>query len=143
MSEVKLEPYIYFKGQCREAMEFYKSVFGGEIEAMTYADMPEGMPGMENINKDWLMHASLKGGDANIMASDTLKASPTAAKIDLSLGGTEEIRLREIFGKLSVDGKVDMPLEKQFWGDTFGSLTDKFGVTWTMNIGTPGKGDAA
>lgn len=134
MSDVTLNPYIYFKGQCREAMEFYKSVFGGDLNVMSYEDMPDDTPGLEEIDKSWLMHASLNGGDAALMASDTLQASPKAAKIDLSLGGTNEARLREIFEKLSEGGTVNTELRKEFWGDTFGSLTDKFGVTWMMNI---------
>ncbi|HVV67112.1 MAG TPA: VOC family protein [Candidatus Saccharimonadales bacterium] len=138
MSDIRLEVYIYFKGQCREAMEFYKSVFGGELEMMSYADTPGDMPLPEGVDSnDWLMHANLTGGDVNLMASDTAKASPLAAKIDLSIGGTDEIRMREIFGKLSTDGKINSPLKKEFWGDTLGSLTDKFGVNWMMNIGTP------
>lgn len=137
MSDINLSPYLYFKGQCREAMEFYKSVFGGEVDVMTYEQVPGDMPGAEGINKNWLMHAALKGGDAMIMASDTLQASPAAAKIDLALGGGEETRLREIFDKLSAGGKVNMPLQKQFWGDTFGSLTDQYGVNWMVNIETP------
>ncbi|HET7060132.1 MAG TPA: VOC family protein [Candidatus Saccharimonadales bacterium] len=133
MSDVLLDPYLYFKGQAREAMEFYKSVFGGELTVQTYADAP-GM-GEDAGKKDWLMHARLEGGDAKLFASDTDKASPTAAKIDLCLGGTDEHRMREIFEKLSAGGKVNSPLKKEFWGDTFGSLIDKYGVNWMMNIG--------
>jgi PhnB protein len=132
MSDVTLDVYLYFKGQCREAMEFYKDIFGGELTVQTYADVP-GMSDDEST-KDWLMHARLEGGDIKLMASDTKKASSTASKVDLSLGGTDETRLREIFGKLSVDGKVNSPLKKEFWGDVFGSLTDKYGVNWMMNI---------
>jgi PhnB protein len=134
MGEINLDVYLYFKGQCREAMEFYKSVFGGDLVVQTYADMP-GMDKDEST-KDWLMHARLEGGDIKLMASDTDKASPVAAKVDLSLGGTEadEARMREIFKKLGEGGKVHSGLKKEFWGDTFGSLTDKYGVNWMMNI---------
>lgn len=132
MSDISLDVYLYFKGQCREAMEFYKSIFGGELTMQTYADVP-GMSS-DPAKKGWLMHARLEGGDIKLMASDTDKASPTAAKIDLSLGGDDEVRMRELFDKLAESGTVHSQLKKEFWGDTFGSLTDKFGVNWMMNI---------
>lgn len=131
-----LEPYLFFKGNCAEAMEFYKSVFGGELTTSKYSDAPAGV-GLEvtDENKDWLMHASLKG-DVNLMASDTPKASPEMKKVSLSLGGTDEAKMRKMFEALADGGKVFMPLEKMFWGDVHGSLTDKFGVEWSFNIGT-------
>jgi PhnB protein len=84
--------------------------------------------------KDWLMHAQLEGGDLKLFASDTDKSSPAAAKVELCLGGTDETRLREVFGKLSVEGKIKSPLKKEFWGDTFGTLTDRYGIDWMVNI---------
>lgn len=136
MSKVFLEPYIFFKGNAKEAMEFYKSVFGGELETSSYADMPADTPGMEGIEKDWLMHSKLEGGDVKLMASDTAKASPEAKKVSLSLGGTNEEYMRKLFDALSAGGKIFMPLRKESWGDIFGSFTDKFGIEWMMNIGT-------
>ena len=134
MGKVSLEPYLFFKGNCREAMEFYESVFGGELE-ISEAD-PEQMGDMPN--KDWfkgkIMHCSLKG-PVNLMASDTPGASDKTAKIELSLGGTDEKAMREMFDKLAEGGKVKMPLEKQFWGDIYGQLIDKYNVDWMMNIG--------
>jgi PhnB protein len=94
------------------------------------------MPGMPDIDKSWIMHASLKGGGVDLMASDSPKASDKAAKVELSLAGTDESEMRKIFNALAEGGKVTMPLEKQFWGDTFGMLTDKYGVDWMMNIGS-------
>jgi PhnB protein len=134
MSTIKLDVYLYFNGQTKEAMEFYKSIFGGELTTQTYADVP-GMT-EDPAKKSWLMHARLEGGDIKLMASDTDKASPLAAKVDLSLGSMEadEERMREIFKKLGEGGKVHSKLKKEFWGDTFGSLTDKYGVNWMMNI---------
>lgn len=137
MSDINLDVYLYFKGQCREAMEFYKGIFGGELTVQTYTDVP-GM-GDDAAKKDWLMHARLEGGDIKLMASDTDKASPSAAKVDLSLGGTtkDETRMREIFKQLGDGGKVHSELKKEFWSDTFGSLTDKYGINWMMNIAEP------
>lgn len=134
MSNVNLEVYLFFKGNAREAMEFYKSVFGGNLDVSTVGDSPD-IPGMPEVPKDWVMHSTLQGGDIKLMASDSPKASDKAAKVELSLGGTDEAKMREIFNTLAEGGTLKMPLEKQFWGDTYGMLTDKFGVDWNMNIG--------
>jgi PhnB protein len=135
MANISLEPYLFFNGNCREAMEFYKSVFGGELE-ISEAD-PAQMGDMPNA--DWfkgkIMHCSLKG-PVNMMASDSPTASEKAAKIELSLGGADEAEMRQTFEKLAEGGKVKMPLEKQFWGDIYGQITDKYNVDWMMNIGT-------
>jgi PhnB protein len=135
MADINLEPYLFFNGNCREAMEFYKGVFGGEV---TYNDAdPDQMGDMPN--KDWfkgkIMHASLSG-PVNIMASDSPTASDKAAKVELSLGGTDEKMMRETFDKLAEGGKVKMPLKKEFWGDTYGQILDKYGIEWMMNIGS-------
>jgi PhnB protein len=131
MGKVTLDPYLFFTGNCREAMEFYKKVFGGTLEVQTYdevpGDMPEGMSGK-------VMHASLRGGAVTLLGSDTTKASARAAKISLCLGGSDEPALSKIFESLSEGAEVNQPLKKEFWGDTFGSLTDRFGVDWMVNI---------
>ena len=129
MSDIKLNPYLFFKGQAREAMEFYRTVFGGELSMQSRAEV-----GMKDDQPDWLIHCRLEGGDARLMASDTEQASAEARKIELSLMGDDERRLREIFAKLSAGGSVDSPLKKEFWGDTFGKLTDRYGVIWMVNI---------
>ena len=137
MSDTTLDPYIFFSGNCREAMEYYKSIFGGELTMQTMAEVPEGAEERKMIteeNKDQIMHAALRGGDITLYGSDSPKASAKAAKVELSLGGSDENRLRKIFDQLAEGGKVTMPLEKQFWGDTFGMVADKFGVDWMVNI---------
>jgi PhnB protein len=136
MSKVDLEVYIFFRGQCEEAMNFYKNIFGGKVEGSRYSDMPPGTPEMPGVEKNWFMHSTLEGGDIKLMASDSAKASPEAKKVSLSLGGTDEVKMRKIFDGLAEGGKVFQPLEKMFWGDIFGSLTDKFGVEWMMNVGS-------
>jgi PhnB protein len=118
-------------------MEFYKTVFGGELTMQTMGEVPdEAMPPdmKKDEIKDMIMHARLSGGDVDLMGSDSQKASKTAAKIELSLSGTDETKLHKIFDSLSAGGKVNMPLQKQFWGDTFGMLRDKYGVDWMVNI---------
>jgi len=133
MDKVTLDVYLFFKGECKEAMEFYKSVFGGKLELSTYGESPGQIEG----NKDWIMHARLHDGDINLMASDTQKASSEAKKITLALGGTDEKHITELFNKLSAGGKVISPLKKEFWGDIYGQFTDKFGIEWMVNISKP------
>jgi len=132
MANVTLSPYIFFNGNAKEAMEFYKRVFGGDLDVQTMADVPKDawMPDSKATD---VMHARLNG-TVNIMASDSQKASPQAKKIELSLSGPDEQQLRGYFDGLAEGGTIKMPLEKQFWGDTFGSLTDKYGVEWMVNI---------
>lgn len=132
MSAIKLDPYLFFKGECREAMEFYQSVFGGELQVQTYGDVPGAAPA--SGKESWVMHANLTGGDVTLMASDAEQASPEAKKIELSLGGDDEAKLRKIFEGLSAGGQVRSALKKEFWGDTFGTLTDKYGILWMVNI---------
>ena len=131
MDKISVDPYLFFKGECREALEFYQGIFGGKLEFQTYdevpGDTPEGMKGM-------IMHGSLTDGDVKLMASDTEKASPKAAKITISLSGDDEAKLTKFFEGLSDDITPQFPLKKEFWGDTFGSLTDKYGVDWMVNI---------
>ncbi|HXR50488.1 MAG TPA: VOC family protein [Verrucomicrobiae bacterium] len=133
MSDITLDPYLFFSGNCREAMEFYKSVFGGELSIQTFGDVP----GTEAVNKDQIMHANLDGGAVKLFGSDSSKASERAAKIELTIGGSDEAKLTDIFNALSDGGTVKTPLKKEFWGDTFGQLTDKFGIDWMVNIAAP------
>jgi PhnB protein len=133
MANVLLDVYLFFNGNCREAMEFYKEVFGGDLAVTTYGETP----GTESGHEDSLMHARLEGGEVKLMASDVFKKELGKGQIELSLGGEDETRLREIFQKLSDGGTVRSELKTEFWGDTFGSLTDKFGVDWMMNITKP------
>ncbi len=135
MTSINLTPYIYFKGACREAMEFYKNVFGGELTTQTYAEANMGED--ESVN-DWIMHARLQSQDFALMGSDAKEASPEAKKIELTLEGDDDGKLRKIFEDLSAGGTVEQPLEKQFWGDIFGKLKDKYGVIWMFNISSGG-----
>jgi PhnB protein len=131
---MKLEVYLYFKGNCKEAMEFYKSIFGGELKLTTYGKSGDNYS-KYNAEKDWIMHCELKGGDISLMASDGSAASEKAAKVELSLTGTDETKMKKVFEKLSDDAQIHIPLEKQMWGDIYGRWTDKFGIIWSMNIG--------
>ncbi|MGI5501295.1 VOC family protein [Lentzea sp. CA-135723] len=129
----RLNPYISFDGQARQAMEFYHSVFGGELKMNTFGEF-----GMQDTPQaDQIMHAQLETElGYTIMASDTPPgmAFQSGSRITVSLSGDEEV-LREYFAKLAVGGKVGTPLEKQMWGDEYGDLVDQFGVNWMVNLG--------
>lgn len=134
MSAIDLEVYLFFDGSCREAMEFYRGIFGGELFFSTYGERPGHA---EDSTANLVMHSQLSGGEISLMASDVTDKQLGSGTVELSLGGTDEERMRSAFDALAEDGTVRMPLEKQFWGDTFGSLTDRFGISWMMNIGKP------
>jgi PhnB protein len=130
-----LNSYLNFSGNTQEAMEFYKSVLGGELTIQTF-----GQAKMAKDPKDEnrVMHAALKTDGFVLMASDTMpgKEAEVGNNVHLSLNGVagEKDRMTGIFEKLSEGGRVVMPLGEQFWGDTFGMLVDKFGIHWMMNI---------
>jgi PhnB protein len=115
-------------------MEFYKGIFGGELTVSSFGDFKGDMPEGVGMAADKLMHADLSGGAVRIMASDSQKASSEAKKIELSLSGTDEPKLRGFFEALADGGTINMPLEKAPWGDFFGGLTDKYKITWMVNI---------
>ncbi len=134
----KLNPYLNFDGQAEEAFNFYKSVFGGEflgeIHRIGNAPGTEGLPENE---RNRVMHIALPIGNDLLMASDII---PSAGH-RLIEGNNNHISIfpdsREeadrLFAGLSEGGEVEMPLEDQFWGDYYGSFTDKFGVKWMVN----------
>jgi len=131
--ESALTPYLNFNGNAGEAMKFYHSILGGELTMQTFgevkmAERPE--------DKDRIIHASLKNGALTFMASDTMpeRQAKVGDNIHMSINGQDHAKLTEVFNKLSRGGRVDMPLAKQFWGDTYGQLTDRFGVHWMVNI---------
>lgn len=131
-----LSPYLNFNGNAREAMQFYQSVLGGELTMQSFAE--SGMQTEEKY-KDQIIHAHLQNGSIIIMASDMADhgSAVFGTSVNLSLSGSDMAGLTEAFHKLSEGGKVDMPLAKQFWGDTYGMLTDRYGIHWMVNISTP------
>ena len=131
---VILNPYINFNGDARAAMEFYKSVFGGELNVMSFAELPE-MP-TEPEEKDKVMHAMLTGDNGLfLMAADMPNSQPYEPfNGSISLSGDDEATLTGYFEKLAAGGEIGEPLTKAPWGDTFGMLTDKFGTPWMVNI---------
>ncbi|GAB3384235.1 VOC family protein [Amycolatopsis echigonensis] len=134
----KLNPYISFAGNAREAMEYYHDLFGGNLALNTYGE--SGAPA-EGGNADQIMHAMLEGDHGfTLMASDVppgMEHNP-GTNISISLSGDDGDLLRRCWEKLSDGGTVAVPLEKQMWGDEFGACTDRFGISWMVNIGQPG-----
>ncbi|GGQ68884.1 VOC family protein [Streptomyces pilosus] len=128
-----LNPYLSFDGHARQAMEFYKEVFGGELRLNTFGDA--GQPGAEGSDK--IMHGMLTTTDGfTLMGADTPPGMEYAAgnNFAVSISGEDESSLRRYWERLSDGGSVSVPLEKQMWGDVFGMCTDRFGVPWMVNI---------
>jgi PhnB protein len=130
----RLNPYISFNGNARDAMEYYRSVFGGELNVSTFGEFgqPDG-PGADKV-----MHAQLETpAGFTLMASDTppgMDYTAPNSTITVSLSGDDQ-DLRGYWEKLADGGTVMMPLEKQMWGDEFGMCVDRFGTPWMVNIG--------
>ncbi|HYK08980.1 MAG TPA: VOC family protein [Candidatus Eisenbacteria bacterium] len=127
----QLTPYLSFDGNCAEAMEFYKSCLGGELEINKVGDSPmkDKMPD----KKDWVMHSMLKSDGIVLMASDLMMGGElhNGDNITLTINGGSLEQLKDFFDKLAVGGKVRQPLQPAFFG-TYGDLVDKFGVLWAF-----------
>jgi PhnB protein len=131
----KLVPYLNFSGNTREAMEFYHSVFGGDLTMQTFGEaMPTGDAEMDK----GIMHSELISNGVHFMASEGAPGMPVnqGNNMNMSLFGVaaDEAELMGYFAKLSEKGTVAMPLEKAPWGAYFGMVVDQFGVQWMVNI---------
>jgi len=130
----KLNPYLNFRDNTRDAMEFYRTVFGGKLQLSTFKDYHASQDPSED-NK--IMHSVLEAENGIMfMASDTpngMEYRP-GTNMSMSLSGDNEAELTAYFEKLSAGGMVSMPLGKAPWGDSFGMCIDKFGVQWLVNI---------
>ena len=136
---VKLNSYISFKDNAKEALDFYKSIFGGEVFSNTFESFASDEMPVADQDKQKIMHAYLKGDHGvELMLSDTPSGLPyhDGARISLTLNGDDEALLREYWEKLTAEGTITLPLEKAPWGDVFGMVTDKFGINWMVDIGT-------
>ncbi len=132
--QTKLNPYISFNGNAREAMEFYKIVFGGKLELTT---LKEAGASNDPLTENNIMHGMLiTDNDITIMGADAVGEAPYSigTAISISLSGDNEAELTEYYNKLVEGGSAVEPLAKAPWGDTFGMLTDKFGIFWMVNI---------
>ena len=131
----RLNPYLTFEGNAREAMDYYRDVFGGDLRISTFGEL-----GMDGPGADRIMHAQLETPSGfTLMASDTGPGMQrtTGDAITVSLSGDDGDELRGYWEKLSAGGQVTMPFEKQAWGDEFGMCVDRYGVPWMVDVGVP------
>jgi PhnB protein len=132
-----VNPYINFNGNTEEAFKFYQSVFGGELNIVRFKDMGDSM-GATGDDLKKVAHAALPiGGGTMLMGDDgpAVMGQPLTEgdnfSINLEADSAEEAE--KVFNDLSVDGKITMPLEETEWAERFGMLTDKYGITWSVN----------
>ncbi|MDX1523697.1 MAG: VOC family protein [Anaerolineae bacterium] len=137
-----VNPYLNFNGNCEEAFEFYRSVFGGDfVTVMRFDEIPseemDNSHQMAENEAEKIMHMALPIGQGTIlMGSDVPEAMgpiTTGTNFAIAISAKSEAEATALFNKLSAGGQVTMPLEKAFWGDYFGMLTDKFGVQWMVS----------
>lgn len=139
---LKLNPYLNFTGNCEEAFNFYKSVFGGEFSYIgRFKDMPADYK-VDPSETEKIMHISLPMGEGNILMGSDVPASMAdtyrlGSNISLTVSPDSENEAQRIFNQLSEGGIVTMPLDKTFWGSLFGMLTDKYGINWMVDYELP------
>jgi PhnB protein len=132
----RLNPFIYFDDTARPAMEFYRDVFGGNLRFSTFAEF--GPADSPDANK--IMHSQLETAHGfTLMASDTPQgmAFEPGTNMSVIVSGDDSAELHGYWQKLSAEGTVTVPMEKQVWGDEFGACVDRFGVSWMINIAQP------
>jgi PhnB protein len=132
----KINSYLTFNGNCREAMTFYKECLGGELTLQTVGESPasEQMPAQM---KECILHSMLTSGNIVIMGSDMSPQTLIRGNaFSLMLDFSNEEETRKIYANLSKDGNASHPLQVMFWGALFGHLTDKFGNQWMFNFDT-------
>ncbi|GAB2555689.1 VOC family protein [Kribbella endophytica] len=132
----RLNPYIAFDGQAREAMEFYQQVFGGDLAINTFGEFGA----TDSPDADKIMHSQLETPSGyTVMGSDVpqgMEYTP-GTNVSVSLSGDDSDELHGYWDKLADGGTVSVPLEKQMWGDEFGMCVDRFGIAWMVNITAP------
>lgn len=131
---MQLNPYLSFDGQCEEAFRFYEICLGGKIEfIMPYEQSPAEYP----VPADWrkkILHVTLRVGEQVLMGADVPPDRYQKPQgFSVTLGLTEPAEAERIFGALAVNGKVEMALQETFWALRFGTVTDRFGIPWTIN----------
>ncbi|MFE7406315.1 VOC family protein [Isoptericola sp. NPDC057559] len=140
---VRLNPYLSFKNQAREALEFYQSVLGGDLDISTFGSMPAdaGMP-IDDADKDLVMHGQLETPSGlTLMAADSGSMVPYVAPtsgvtVALTGGPADHDYVADAYAKLADGGSSLMPFAKAPWGDYYGQVTDRYGITWMFDVGT-------
>jgi PhnB protein len=131
---MELEPYLFFSGNCEEALNFYKGIFGGEIgEISRWKDAPAEMDMPAELGQR-IMHANFKSPTLKFMASDSRPTTKYGdGRISLSLGTTDVAEAQRVWDVLAKGGTIDVEFEDSFWGAKFGMVTDKYGIDWMIN----------
>jgi PhnB protein len=131
---MQVQPYLFFDGRCEEALAFYKQAVGAETKTlMRWKDNPD--PACNVADKNKVMHADFKIGDATVLASDGNGEGKTEFKgFALTLSAKTAAEADKLFAALSDGGKVQMPMMKTFFSERFGMLADKFGVGWMVIV---------
>jgi PhnB protein len=129
-----IQPYLHFDEKCKEAMNFYQSLFGGELDVMEIGDSPTKEQFPKALHHQ-VLHASLTNGNFNIMASDMCGQGELnqGNSVQLSLDCYSEAEIKNLYEKLSEGGKILQELKEQFWGALFAMVIDKFGVRWMLS----------
>lgn len=132
MKNTTLNPYLNFDGKCKEAMYFYKDIFGGKLEMMTFENSPLDVP---EDYKSKIMHASLDFDNGVIMASDTMPETKIkyGNSNSINVAENDPKRAEMIFNSLAQDGEITQEFKETFWDAKFGSVIDKFGIHWMVN----------
>lgn len=138
-----IHPYLIFNGQCEEAFQLYKSVFGGEFAQMSkFGDMPDdGSEDLPESEKNRVMHVAfpidnqtiLMGSDSNSKSGDVIIGN----NISISINTDSKDEADRLYNGLSSGGTITMPLQNTFWGAYFGMFTDQFGINWMINFDEP------
>ena len=139
MNTTLVQPYLFFNGHCEEAIEFYRTALGAQVDFLIrYKESPEPPPpgrlppGFENK----IMHATFRIGGSTLMASDGCEVVPKFGGFSLSLAVPTPAEAERAFAALTTGGQVQMPLAKTFWSPCFGMLTDRFGIGWMDSVAT-------
>jgi PhnB protein len=139
---LSINPYLNFPGTTEEAFNFYKSAFGSEFAVLQRFKDVQGSGNMSPEDEGKIMHVALPIGNGNIlMGTDALESMgqklTEGDNFSISISTGSEAEADKIFAALSAGGKVEMPLEKTFWGAYFGMFKDKFGIQWMVNYDAP------
>ena len=135
---MQVQPYLFFDGRCEEAVEFYRGALGAKVEMlMRFKDCPEPEHKPSPGTEDKVMHASLRIGEATVMASDgECQGKSSFQGFSLSLTASDAAEAERLFNALAEGGQVRMPLTKTFFSPRFGMVADRFGVPWMVVVAT-------
>jgi len=134
---MSFNPYLFFVGNCREAMTAYHEIFGGDLQLITAAEMPDAPP---DVPADLIMHGAITIGETMLMASDDPSADEDGPKTGFSVSYTakDEADANRVFDALMKGGSVTLPVSATSWSPAFGMGTDRFGVAWMVGVNAEG-----